>query len=61
MLDVTIKLFLLLVRQLKERKINVKARSGEQKQLKAGPAECLSAKEESLSVQVGVSSRSLSR
>lgn len=50
MLDVTIKLFLLLVRQLKERKINDKAWSDEQKHLKASPAECLSAKEESLSI-----------
>ena len=50
MLDVTIKLFLLLVRQLKEREINDKAWSDEQEHLKAGPAECLSAREEPLSI-----------
>lgn len=50
MLDVTIKLFLLLVRQLKEREVNDKSRSGEQEHLKTGLAECLSAREESLSI-----------
>lgn len=41
MLDVTIKLFLLLVRQLKEREISDKQWSDEHKHLKAGPAEHL--------------------
>lgn len=50
MLDVTIKLFLLLVRQLKEREINDKAWSDEQKHLQADSAEYLSAREEFLSI-----------